>query len=316
MVSIALLLLGFLFLFLGAEWLIRGAAELAARMRLSKSFVGLTLVAFGTSAPEMVVNIIAAENPQLALSNVAGSNLANLCFGFGLASLFGAVIVERRRFGVDLAVMFVAPSIILVSFLVGSMAQPQVAYETVWVLLSCLGVYIVLLARRRGEEVEDASSEQSTTGHMRQVAEVATGGILLYSGGELVYQNAVHVATTWGVPEQIIGLTIVACGTSIPDITATVVAARRGEWELAAGNIIGSNISNILVVLTATTLVSGQSLIGSAELVIDYAAVVLISLAFAGVALTKQRLSSAFGMLAILAMISYYSIRVYNELYG
>ena len=306
MVSIALLLLGFLFLFLGAEWLIRGAAELAARMRLSKSFVGLTLVAFGTSAPEMVVNIIAAENPQLALSNVAGSNLANLCFGFGLASLFGAVIVERRRFGVDLAV----------SFLVGSMAQPQVAYETVWVLLSCLGVYIVLLARRRGEEVEDASSEQSTTGHMRQVAEVATGGILLYLGGELVYQNAVHVATTWGVPEQIIGLTIVACGTSIPDITATVVAARRGEWELAAGNIIGSNISNILVVLTATTLVSGQSLIGSAELVIDYAAVVLISLAFAGVALTKQRLSSAFGMLAILAMISYYSIRVYNELYG
>ena len=94
------------------------------------------------------------------------------------------------------------------------------------------------------------------------------------------------------------------------------MAARRGEWELAAGNIIGSNISNILVVLTATTLVSGQSLIGSAELVIDYAAVVLISLAFAGVALTKQRLSSAFGMLAILAMISYYSIRVYNELYG
>ncbi len=316
MTSIALLFLGFLFLFLGAEWLIRGAAELAIRMSLSKSFVGLTLVAFGTSAPEMVVNIFASENPQLALSNVAGSNLTNLCLGFGLASMFGAVIVKRRRFTIDLLAMVIAPGIIVVSFLVGSLAHPVVSYETVWILLSCLGVYIILLATRRGAGEDEEPNEQSTASHFRQLAEVAGGGTLLYLGGELVYRNAIELATVWGMPEQIIGLTLVACGTSIPDIAATAMAARRNEWELASGNIIGSNISNVLVVLSATMLVSGQSLAGSPELLVDYITVFVVSVSFACVALTKQRFGPKLGILAIIALISYYSLRVFGELSG
>lgn len=313
--TIALFLLGFVLLYYGAEWLVAGAAAIATHFNASKSVVGLTLVAFGTSAPEMVVNVFAAENPRLALSNIAGSNLTNLCIGFGLSAFVGSVLVERRRFGVDLGVLVLAPAIVLGAFLLGSIARPSLPYETVWILMSVLGVYIVLLARRRDgdqpfEEDKANVDPDPRSNVVRHMLEFGVGCVLLYLGGDLVYRNALALAVSWDVPEQIIGLTLVACGTSIPDVTASVVAVRRKEHEIAAGNLIGSNISNILVVLTATMLVSGKSLQGAGDILVDYIAVVSVSLAFAVYALVRERLDRVMGTFALISFIIYFALRI------
>lgn len=314
MFTILLFLLGFVLLYYGAEWLVSGAAAIATHFNASKSVVGLTLVAFGTSAPEMVVNIFAAERPALALSNVAGSNLTNLCVGFGLSTLVAMIAVERRRFAVDLGFLLLAPAIVLTAFLLGSLAHPTLPYDTLWVLLSLLGVYLILLSRRRDgepfEEDEENQDDDPKTNIARHVLEFIVGCVMLYFGGELVYKNAIALAATWNVPEQIIGLTLVACGTSIPDVTASVVASRRKEYEIAVGNLIGSNISNILVVLSATMVVSGQSLQGESDILVDYVAVVAVSLTFAIYGWWRQRFDRTIGIVALISFIIYYIFRV------
>lgn len=308
LVALAVLIPGFVFLYFGAEWLVRGAADVASHLKLSKTFVGLTLVALGTSAPEFFVNVIAAINDstEFALSNVAGSNLTNLCIGFGLASLFCEVPIYRNVFFSDLVIMLLATCVVVVSFLL-----TKTTILSFWALLPFLVLivfYLRSLTQRRLAVGEDLQI------HMKFPAAVGLfflGVTCLYLGGEMVYRSALDVAKELEIPETVIGLTVVACGTSIPDVTASVIAARRREFGIAVGNLLGSNISNILIVLGGTLLVAGRGLQSSKFLIADYSFIGVLCLAFLWTASEPERITRAMGVGMLVAFGSYYGIRIW-----
>jgi cation:H+ antiporter len=308
LLSVVLLLGGCALLFFGAHWLVRGAAGIADTLGLPKSVVGLTLVALGTSAPEMFVNFIAAAkgHTDLALTNVAGSNLANLCVGFGLCALVGSVVVRRRQFAVDVSLLVATPMLVLSLFVLGRSAG-QLPYRSVLPLSVVLAVYLISLKHRTGtSEIDEPVPGSFWAGTGLFLLGVAG----LYAGGEIVLRVATEMAGRLGVSEAIIGLTIVAAGTSVPDIAASVIAARHGEHGIAVGNLVGSNISNILVVLNGTIVVSGAGLPVTTQIRWDYAAVLLVSAVFCASALSKESLTRLAGAGMLMGYLGYLALRV------
>jgi cation:H+ antiporter len=294
-------------LFYGAHWLVAGAAKIAETLNIPKSVVGLTLVALGTSAPEMFVNFLAAAkgHTDLALTNVAGSNLANICIGFGLCALVGSVVVRRQQFADDLRLLVATPALVLV--LVFFSRQQDLPYWSVLPLTAALAVYLNSLRRRTGaSEIDEAVPGNAWAG----TALFVLGVICLYGGGELMLRAAVDVASRWGVSHAIVGLTIVAAGTSVPDIAASVIAARRNEHGIAVGNLVGSNISNVLVVLNGTILVSGSGLAITRQIQLDYAMVLLVSSLFCVVCLRRELVSRQFAVGLLVMYFGYLALRV------
>lgn len=298
---------GVFLLGLGADWLVRGAATIAEKFNMPRHVVGLTLVALGTSAPELFLNLIAAwqQETRIALANVSGSNLANVCIGFGLCALLGKVIARREEFGADLRLLVLAPLLVLVGFYTNSARTLPFWYVG---LLTALLLYYLFNLRGRISEEEDAAQAVGST--VLGFATFALGVICLYAGGELVLRAALNFARTLKIGEDVIGLTIVAAGTSVPDVTASVVATRRKEFGIAVGNILGSNISNVLLVLNGTILVSGSALQTNPQIRLDYAVVCLTSLICYGTARRSGSISKSVGSLLIGLYIAYLVYRV------
>jgi cation:H+ antiporter len=301
------LLLGFVGLYFGAEWLVAGASEIAAHLKISKIFIGLTLVAFGTSAPEMFVNVIAGfhGHSELALSNVVGSNLTNLCIGFGIAALLVTLPVRRREFAPDLIFASLGPILVAVSFVLT--ADLELSFWALLPMVLLAGVYLISLLRRR------AALEPQDPTHvtiLMPIVHALLGTLALYVGGRLVFTYAIELAATWQVPENIVGLTIVACGTSIPDVTASVVAARRREFDISIGNILGSNISNVFIVLPGTMLAAGESLAADRALVTDYIVVSALSILITVWCCATERIGVRFGLLLIIGFFTFYAFRI------
>jgi cation:H+ antiporter len=298
---------GVFLLGLGANWLVRGATTIAEKFNVPRYIVGLTLVALGTSAPELFLNLIAAWKGKtgIALANVSGSNLANVCVGFGLCSLLGTVIVRREEFKVDLRILVLAPLLVLVGFYTNSArALPFWFFGLLTVFLLC---YLFSLLGRSSHEEDAAEAVGSTA---LGFATFAVGVIFLYAGGEFVLDAALSFARSLNIGEDVIGLTIVAAGTSVPDVTASVVATRRKEYGIAVGNILGSNISNVLLVLNGTILVSGSALETNPQIRLDYAVVCLTSLICFGAARRSGSISKPIGLLLMGLYFAYLAYRV------
>jgi cation:H+ antiporter len=312
-IAVALLLLGFAVLYFGAEWLVSGAAEIANHLRLSRSFVGLTLVAVGTSAPELVVNLIAASrgHSDFALANVAGSNLTNICLGFGVSAMFVVFAVRRNAFLLDLVYLVLAPCLVLGSFL--CTAERSLSMWTLLPFGILLLGYLVSLARRRHALVRQQPRHPTV---FVPLVLFLLGVVVLYGGGELVVQNALWLSHSLRIDETIIGLTVVAAGTSVPDVVATITAIRRKEYEIGVGNILGSNISNVLLVLGGTLVVAGKPLPADLGLLADFTAVCVVSLAFAVGAAMFQRVRGPAGIALVLAFVAYFGARVGIAVWG
>lgn len=284
-----------------------GAAKIAEILGIPKSVVGLTLVALGTSAPEMFVNFLAATkgHTDLALTNVAGSNLANICIGFGLCALLGTVVVRRRQFAFDLKLLVVTPALVLVLLFLGP--KQELPYLSMLPLTGVMVIYLISLKQRTGvSEIDEPVRGNVWVGMVQFVL----GVVCLYGGGELMLRVAVDVADQLGISQGIVGLTIVAAGTSVPDIAASIIAARRNEHAIAVGNLVGSNISNVLVVLNGTILVSGGGLAVTREIQWDYAMVLLVATVFCVVALRKESVSKFIAVGLLLAYFGYMVLRV------
>jgi cation:H+ antiporter len=308
LVQLVQFLFGVALLSLGASWLVRGASTIAIAFGIPKHVIGLTLVALGTSAPEFFVNVIAAWHGEtdFALSNVSGSNLANLCVGFGLCAFVASVTIRRKDFGSDVTINWAVPLVIF--GLMSLSATHQLPFLTVIPLCLFLVVYgFSLTGRSAGAEEEGGISP--TSWPFAWLLFVA-GITCLFFGGEMVLHAAITTAERLNVPEDIIGLTIVAFGTSVPDITASVVAARKNEHGIAVGNIVGSNISNLLVVLNSTIIVSGQSLPTNGGIRFDYLAVTAVSLFCWILAMSIERVPKWAGLLLLLFYVVYLTIRV------
>ena len=252
---------GLAVLTLGAELLIRGAAALARRFGISELLIGLTLVGFGTSTPELVASLQAAvmESPGVAVGNVVGSNIANILLILGIAALIKPIPVDPRSFRRDSAAVLLATILLIGVSLTGEFGRLSGA-----LFLGALAFYIAFAyatERASPAEAEAVRHEEGAAalrGPKSPLLDIlfAIGGLaLLMIGGRLLVIGAINVATAHGVSETIIGLTIVAVGTSLPELATSVLAAMRGKGALAIGNVLGSNIYNALGILGVTALV-------------------------------------------------------------
>ncbi len=275
-------------LVLGAEALVRGAARLAARTGLSSVVIGLTVVAFGTSAPELAVSLGAAfrDEADLAVGNVVGSNIANVLLVLGISAVVGGgLVVAQRIVRIDVPIMFGASLLVLVFALDNELQRWEGA---VFVLLLVVYVSWTVWAARRSTKPADAieydealSAEKlRTSSPTVDVGFVLGGLVLLVLGSTALVEAATDIAASLGVSELVIGLTVVAIGTSLPEIATSVLAAARGQRDMAVGNAIGSNIFNILAVLGLTAVISPSSIpIPDGALTLDVPIMVVVAFA-------------------------------------
>lgn len=254
MQSTLLFLAGLAALIAGAELFVRGAAALAAAIRVSPLVIGLTVVAFGTSAPELAITVQAsrAGSGDLALGNVVGSNICNILLILGLSALVTPLVVAARLVRLDVPLLILASIATLLLGLDGSIGRSEGA-----VLFACIVAYTTWLVRqcRREQrevvrEYEEAFADRPAYGPLAlRVVLMVVGLVLLVLGSRWLVDAAVSVALSLGVSELVIGLTIVAVGTSLPEVATSVLAGIRGERDIAVGNVIGSSLFNLLCVL-------------------------------------------------------------------
>ena len=254
--DVAVLVLGILVLYFGAEWLVLGAARLAGSLGVSPMVVGLTVVSFGTSAPELVVSVVAAlgGNADLAVGNVLGSNLANIGLILGLTALVAPLTVQSRVVWREMPVMLLVTLALYPLAWDGMLSSSDGA-----LLLLGLVVYLGLVFQSIRSESPAILGEyekfirDSTDGRpsvqSKDVALVVAGCGCLVVGGYAIVEGAVGVAAALGISQIVIGLTVVAVGTSLPELATSLVAAARREPDIAVGNVIGSNIFNITAIL-------------------------------------------------------------------
>ena len=261
--TLILFAIGLGLLIVGAELLVRGASGLATRAGISPLVIGLTVVAFGTSSPELAVSVGAAwsGDANIALGNVVGSNIFNVLFILGLAALIAPLIVAQQLVRLDVPLMIGATVLLLILALDGAISRLDGA-----LLAAGIVAYIAFLIRQSWQESsqevqaeydEAFGGEPGQTGTWPvQVGSLVAGLGLLVLGSRWLVAGAVELAGTLGVSELIVGLTIVAAGTSLPEVATSVVASLRGERDIAVGNVVGSCIFNILAVLGLSSLVS------------------------------------------------------------
>lgn len=256
--QLLLLVIGLVLLVKGADWLVDGASVLAKKFKVSDLAIGLTIVAFGTSAPELVVNMVAASGnfPDLVFGNVIGSNNFNLFAILGIAGIITPLAVQSSTVWKEIPFSLLAG--ITLFFLANNYflsEQPFVSRYDGIILLGLFGgfLYYVATQLKSDPEVEAAANKNYSN---LKIWLLILGGLAgLVGGGKLVVDNAVAMAQSLGVSEKIIGLTIVAAGTSLPELATSVVAALKKNADIAIGNIVGSNIFNIFLILGASVLV-------------------------------------------------------------
>jgi cation:H+ antiporter len=304
-VAILLLIAGSGLLLVGAEALVKGASRLAALVGISPLIIGLTVVAYGTSAPEMAVSIQSslAGQGDIALGNVIGSNIFNVLIILGLASLVAPLVVAQQLIRLDVPIM------IGVSGLLFLFSLDHTLQFSDGIILLIGGVvytlFLIYLSRKESNtdvqaeyDQEYGLKEQPRLGWLINIGWMALGLATLVMGSRLFINGAVSIATAVGVSQLVIGLTIVAAGTSLPELATSVVATMRGERDIAVGNVVGSNIFNILVVLGVTSLVSpGGVAIPDAVLNFDLPVMVAVAVACIPIFATGNVISRWEGVL-------------------
>ena len=253
-IQVVLLLVGFLFLIKGSDFFVDGASSIASILKIPTIIVGLTIVAFGTSAPEAAVSITSslAGNNAMAVSNVIGSNLFNMLMVIGVSALLGDLLMEKKDLDKDLPFL-VGITILWAVFIIVGWDVTNI--EGI-ILLLILVAYIVLLIRgaRKSGDANEVEKPKLTLPKSIIFMLIGLAGIII--GGDLVVDSASAIAIAFGMSETLVGLTIVAIGTSLPELVTSLTALKKGENQLVIGNVIGSNIFNILFVLGASSAIS------------------------------------------------------------
>ncbi len=261
-ISLALLFVGLLILILGADWLVKGASSIARRYGISPLVIGLTVVAFGTSMPELSVNIYAALSGAtgLAVGNVVGSNIANILLVLGASAIICSLSVKSSTVRWEIPLALLASVLVLVvgsdQLLDGAVIDVITRTDGI-VLLGLFAIfmfYIIAIVKSDSNAIEIDDSEALPTG--RAVLYTVVGLVGLVAGGRLLVDQAVSLATLAGLSEAVIGLTVVAIGTSLPELATSVVAAWRKQVDIAVGNVIGSNIFNVFLVLGVSSVIA------------------------------------------------------------
>jgi len=296
---------GLVLLFVGGELLIRGAAGLASRFGLSRLAIGLTVVAFGTSVPELLVSVDAAlsDANDISVGNVVGSNIANIALVLGLAAVMRPMLVESKVLGVDIPIM------ILVSFiLVAMLASGYVTRIEGTMLAAGLVLYVWLtfrLARASAPSGDPAQADflVPAGGVAKLAVLIGAGLVMLFVGAHLLVVSAVDLASRLNISQVAIGLTIVAVGTSLPELATSIMASIRREGDIAIGNVIGSNTFNILGVLGITAAVHPLESGGISW--VDLALMGGLAVLLGGLLLNRLYLSRLHGAVFLAVFLAY-----------
>jgi cation:H+ antiporter len=304
-------------LLVGGSSLVRGASAMAARLGVSPVIVGLTVVAFGTSAPELVVNLLAAYRGESAIGfgNVVGSNIANIGLLLGITALMSPMLVHPSIVTREIPMMILA-SLVAIALAMDGLWSPGgdgFARGDGIVLLLLFGVFVYYTVgdalRQRAETDAYAADAQAALGAPKPVAWAAiiglivVGLVLLVGGGELTVRGASGFARGLGVPEVVIGLTLVAVGTSLPELATSVIAARQGRADMAVGNIVGSNIFNLLFIWGLTTTIAPSAMPEGGR--VDLVVMAVYACAMLPIVLTQRKVSRLEGGLLLLGYGGY-----------
>ena len=256
---IVFIIVGFLLLVKGAGWLVDGSSSLAKRLGVSDLAIGLTIVAFGTSTPELIVNIVASfqGNADIAIGNIVGSNIFNVLFILGISAMIAPIAVQRSTTLKEIPLSLLAALVLFAMandvMLDGAAGSILTHIDGIVFLAFFILFLVYTVGLRQAEGTEESQHKQRTV--LLSVGMVFIGLVSLVIGGKLTVDAAVTVARTLGVSEALIGLTIVAAGTSLPELATSTVAAYRGNADIAVGNIVGSNIFNIFLILGVSALI-------------------------------------------------------------
>jgi len=296
-------------LIVGADWLVRGASRIASTLGLSPLVIGLTVVAYGTSAPEVAVGVKAAwaGQPDLALGNVVGSNIFNILFILGLSAVIAPLPVASQLVRLDVPIM------IGLSALVWFLGADGVIGRLDGALFSAgaiaYTVFQVVQSRRESREVRQEYAQPSSTGPSSMAVNlifVAAGLVLLVLGSRWLVAGAMAVARALGVSELVIGLTVVAAGTSLPEVATSVLATIRGERDIAVGNLLGSNIFNLLAVLGLSGIVAPAGLpVSEALLRFDMPVMIAVAVACLPIFASGARIARWEGALFLFHYVAY-----------
>ncbi|MDD6468068.1 MAG: calcium/sodium antiporter [Erysipelotrichaceae bacterium] len=299
--DIILLIIGILFLIKGADAFVDGASSIANNLKIPAIIVGLTIVSFGTSAPEAAVSVTAAlaHSNEIAVSNVLGSNLFNILCVVGCTALIAKMHVQENIVKSEFPIMLVASAVMVAFCLTGRMVT---RLEGI-ILLICILLYVlrlVLQALKQRDQLE-VEPAKYTTGKSVLFCIIGIAAIVL--GGQLVVNSASNLALALGVSETMVGLTIVSIGTSLPELVTSVIAAKKGEVDIALGNVIGSNIFNILFILGLSSTVSPIPV--SAMIDIDLFIMMASCLLVYGIAYWKRSFVWQSGLIMVAINIAY-----------
>lgn len=256
LVQLVLLVIGFVLLIKGADFFVEGASKIACKFHIPEIIIGLTIVAFGTSAPEAAISITAGMkgSADLAISNVTGSNILNIFLILGITALILPLPVKKNTFKFEIPFVIAVTCLLAVLGTIGS-ALNWVDGIIFWIVFIIFFVYLIKLAKS-GESSDDVATltEKDTT--LKIVLMTILGIAAIIFGSDLTVDSATNIAKALNISDRIIGLTIVAFGTSLPELITCIAAARKGNTDIAIGNIVGSNIFNILFVLGTACLFS------------------------------------------------------------
>ena len=293
--------LGLMGLFAGGEFLVRGSVAMAHRFALSPLLIGLTVVGFGTSTPELLVSVDAAWRglPDIALGNVVGSNIANILLIVGVSALVWPIAIVGASLRRDLAVMLAAALALLPFFFMGWLSRAAGA-----LLFAGLVVYLVTAYRAGRADPEPEAEEPTRLTAGRALLVVGVGLVALMVGARLLIDGSVAIARDFGISEAFIGLTIVAIGTSLPELATSLIAAFRRQSEIAIGNVVGSNVFNILGILGVTAIVAPLPVAGR-FLAFDLPVMIAASLALSLLLLARPRIGRLTGLVLLLAYAAY-----------
>lgn len=311
-INVLLVAVGLAMLFVGSEFLIRGSVKIAKRMHISQLVIGLTVVAFGTSTPELVVSINSALEGQadISLGNIIGSNIVNIGLILGLSAAIFPIAVHIKTIRREIPIMLAVSLIIIPISLDGTISQIDGAF-----LVISLIAFIYFSYRQSKKEntqiplIIDDNRENSISNNLaftpliKNIVFVIIGIILLYFGSSFTVDNAVSIANSLGISERIIGLTIIAIGTSLPELITSVGAARKKHADLSIGNIIGSNIFNVLSILGISSLIIGIKV--NFTIFIDYIVMIGFSAALIPVMKSGFIITKKEGYILVTAYLLY-----------
>lgn len=316
LLNIILLVLGFVILIKGADWFVDGASAVAGNFKVSKMLIGLTIVAFGTSAPEFAVSIksLLSGSGDIVLGNVVGSNILNILLILGVSSLFHALTVKNNTVKKELPITLLFSTLLFVllsdnlfdSNLVNSFTRSD---GVVLLLFFMVFVYylISMMRNKIDEDQEDNNLMKLSKAVVLTIVGIA--GIVL--GSNFVVDSASYIAGVLGVSERMIGLTIVALGTSLPELVTSVIATKKGEYDIAIGNVVGSNIFNIGIVIGLPVMLFG-TIPNVTFNIVDLIVMILSALMLFIFSYNDYKIKKNEGIVFLLMFIVYYSYVIFG----